>query len=74
MIPSNMKSLLLAMAIALTGFLASAAVHADTAGAALTRKAQAAITPAKALEMLKRGNERFVSGKNVERDFLAQVK
>ncbi|MEE8253389.1 MAG: carbonic anhydrase family protein, partial [Hyphomicrobium sp.] len=74
MIPNNTKSLLLALAIALTGFLASAAVHADTASAALTRKAQAAITPAKALEMLKQGNGRFVSGKNVERDFLAQVK
>ncbi len=74
MIPNNTKSLLLALAIALTGFLASAAVHADTASAALTRKAQAAITPAKALEMLKQGNGRFVSGKNLERDFLAQVK
>ncbi len=74
MIPNNTKSLLFALAIALTGFLASAAVHADTASAALTRKAQAAITPAKALEMLKQGNGRFVSGKNVERDFLAQVK
>ncbi len=74
MIPNNTKSLLLALAIALTGFLASAAVHADTASAALTRKAQAAITPAKALEMLKQGNERFVIGENIERDFLAQVK
>lgn len=74
MIPNNTKSLLLALAIALTGFLASAAVHADTASAALTRKAQAAITPAKALEMLKQGNGRFVSGKNMARDFLAQVK
>jgi carbonic anhydrase len=68
------KSLLMALAVALTGFVASGAVHADTAGAALTREAQAAITPAKALGMLKRGNERFVSGKTVERDLLAQVK
>ncbi len=74
MLPNNTKSFLLVLAIALTGFLASAAVHADPAAAALTREAQAAITPAEALEMLKQGNERFVSGKNVERDFLAQVK
>jgi carbonic anhydrase len=74
MIPNTTKSLLLALIVALTGFVASGAVHADTAGAALTREAQAAITPAKALEMLKQGNERFVSGKTVERDFLAQVK
>ena len=74
MIPNTTQSLLLALAVALTGFVVSGVVHADTAGAALTRKAQAAITPAKALEMLKQGNERFVSGKRVARDFLAQVK
>lgn len=49
------------------------AAHADS-GVALTREAQAAITPDKALEMLKQGNHRFVSGKTVERDLLAQVK
>jgi carbonic anhydrase len=64
----------LALATALVGFVASGTLHADTAGAAFTREAQAAITPAKALEMLKQGNERFVSEKTVERDFLAQVK
>jgi carbonic anhydrase len=75
MIPNTTKSLLLALTVALTSFVASGAVHADTAAAAaLTREAQAAITPAKALEILKQGNERFVSGKTVERDFLAQVK
>ncbi len=74
MLPNNTRSLLMVLAIALTGFLASAAVQADPAAAALTRVAQAAITPAKALEMLEQGNERFVSGKNVDRDFLAQVK
>ena len=74
MVPKSAKSILLALAFALTGFVAPAAVHADTAGAALTREAQAAITPAKALEMLKQGNERFVSGKSIERDYLAQVK
>lgn len=63
----------LALTVALTGFVASGSVHAD-AHAALTREAQAAITPAKALEMLKQGNERFVSGKTVKRDLLAQVR
>jgi len=74
MITNTTKSLLLALAIALPGSVLSGAVHADTTGVALTREAQAAITPAKALEMLKQGNERFVNGKAVERDFLAQVK
>ena len=58
----------------LTGFVVSGAVHADTTGAALTREAQAAITPATALEMLRQGNERFVNGNSTQRDFLAQVK
>ena len=64
----------LVLTVALTGLVATGVVHAETASAALTREAQAAITPAKALEMLKEGNERFVSGKAVERDYLAQVK
>ncbi len=63
----------LVLTVALTGFVGPGAVYAD-AGATLTKEAQAAITPAKALEMLKQGNERFVSGKSLERDFLAQVK
>ncbi len=74
MIPNSAKSILLSLAFTLTGLVASGAVHADTAGAALTREAQAAITPAKALEMLKQGNDRFVSDKSIERDYLAQVK
>ena len=64
----------LALTVALTGLGPIGAVHAETASAALTREAQTAITPDKALEMLKQGNERFVSGKTVERDYLAQVK
>ena len=64
----------LTLTVALTGFVATGAVHAETASVALTREAQAAITPGKALEMLKQGNERFVSGKAIERDYLAQVK
>ena len=63
----------LTLTVALTGFVIPGTVHAD-ASVALTKEAQAKITPAKALEMLKQGNERFVSGKAVKRDFLAQVK
>jgi carbonic anhydrase len=67
------KGLLLALAVTLVGFGAAGA-QADTVGAALTREAQAAITPAGALELLKQGNKRFVGNKSLERDFLAQVK
>jgi carbonic anhydrase len=70
----NMKFLAVALAVALTYFWAFSAVHADAAGLALTQESQAAITPAKALERLKQGNERFVSGKMTKRDLLAQVK
>ncbi len=49
------------------------AAHADS-GTTLTREAQATITPEKAIEMLKQGNERFVSGNTLKRDLLAQVK
>ncbi len=68
------KSLAVALAVALTGFWAFSAVHADAAAVALTQESQAVITPAKALEMLKQGNERFVSAKLKKRDLLAQVK
>lgn len=64
----------MALTVAITSFVISGAVLADSARTALTQAAQAAITPAKALEMLKQGNERFVSGKAIERDYLAQVK
>ena len=48
-------------------------VHAGDS-AALTREAQAAITPGKALEMLEEGNRRFVSAKTLARDLPAQVR
>jgi carbonic anhydrase len=54
-------------------FLALGSSQANAA-VALTREAQAAITPAKALEMLKEGNKRFVSNKLRNRDLMAQVK
>ena len=63
----------LALTVSLAGVGTYGDVQADPS-AALTRESQSAITPAKALEMLKEGNERFVNGKMVERDFLGQVK
>ena len=64
------KVLWLAMAVL---FAITGAAHADS-GAALTKEVQASITSGKALEMLKQGNQRFVSGQAEKRDFLAQVK
>jgi len=39
-----------------------------------TREAQAAITPEQALEQLRAGNERFVSGRMLHRDLTAEVR
>jgi carbonic anhydrase len=50
------------------------AIQANAGEVALTKEAQAAITPSKALEMLKEGNKRFVSNKLRKRDLMAQVK
>jgi carbonic anhydrase len=68
------KSLFVAMAYLLMCLWTFNTVHADDTNIALTKEAQAAITPAKALEMLKQGNKRFVSSKLKKRDILAQVK
>jgi len=50
------------------------AIQANAGEVALTKEAQAAITPLKALEILKEGNKRFVSNKLRKRDLMAQVK
>jgi carbonic anhydrase len=55
-------------------FLAFGSIQANATDVALTKEAQAAITPSKALEMLKEGNNRFVSNKLRKRDLMAQVK
>ncbi|MCB1932712.1 MAG: carbonic anhydrase [Candidatus Accumulibacter sp.] len=68
------RTVILALVVASSGWSAATAVHAQAASAAFTREAQAAVTPARALAMLKEGNQRFASGKSVPRDFLAQVK
>jgi len=62
------------IALVITILLATiGSVHADSS-TAMTSKAQAAIPPDKAIEMLKQGNERFINGNTVKRDLLAQVK
>jgi len=52
------------------------ALRADDAASAMTqtKKTQSAVTPQKALQMLKDGNARFVTGKMVPRDLMQQVK
>ncbi len=42
--------------------------------AALTAETQAALTPRDVIQLLKDGNERFLAGRAVERDFLDQVR
>ena len=39
-----------------------------------TKESQAMMTPARALQMLKDGNERFVNGEFINRDARAQIK
>jgi carbonic anhydrase len=66
---------LLAVTLLVIGsLLVPVLANAGDSGAALTREAQAAITPAKALSMLKQGNKRFVSGNMTNVDYAAQVK
>ncbi len=64
---------MLILVVALASFLTSCAVHSDISGSAFTQEQQTAITPAEALELLRQGNERFVSAKTEEQDFLVQV-
>ena len=56
--------------------IALSALQADAARSAVTqtKKTQAAITPQKALQMLKEGNSRFVQGKMLKRNLMKQVK
>ena len=68
------RSYLLTLAVTLAGVGGLGAGQAGAEDVALTREAQAAITPARALEMLKEGNGRFVGGDSVDRNLLAQVK
>jgi carbonic anhydrase len=69
--PSNTRLLALTFALAFLTLLGPEPAQADDV--ARTREAQAAITPAEALTMLKQGNARFVSGKMETRDLRAEV-
>ena len=48
--------------------------HAAQSAVTQSKNTQAAITPQKALQMLKEGNARFVQGKMLKRDLMQQVK
>ncbi|MDX1418986.1 MAG: carbonic anhydrase family protein [Rubricoccaceae bacterium] len=63
----NRLALLLALVVA----LGAAGVQAQTM--TQTAETQATLTPAEALQMLKDGNERFVDGERLDRDYTMQV-
>ncbi|WP_373973650.1 carbonic anhydrase family protein [Chitinibacter sp. SCUT-21] len=82
-----MKQTKLFQALAFSAVFAMSAVHAadDKAaapvkpepyalGKTITKAVQASVTPAQSIEILKAGNERFVSGKSYQYDYKAQVK
>ena len=72
---NNTISRLALSALLIAGsFIISTTANADGGSNALTQEQQAAITPAKALSMLKQGNQRFVSGEMTNTDYVAQVK
>ena len=54
--------------------LSALQAHAAQSAMTQTKKTQAAITPQKALQMLKEGNNRFVQGNMLKRDLMQQVK
>jgi carbonic anhydrase len=54
--------------------LSGTQVRAAQSAVTQTRQTQAAITPQKALQMLKDGNAQFLQGKMVQRDLMQQVK
>ena len=67
-------SIFLTCALTLTICTTTASAADAVESGVMTQSMQAAITPAKALEMLKEGNERFVSGSLTGVNYLAQVK
>jgi carbonic anhydrase len=54
--------------------LSAMRAHAAQTAVTQTKQTQSAITPEKALQMLKDGNARFVSGKMLQRNLMQQVK
>jgi len=74
------RNLHLWISVLFFGFCTSIAVSQESKapakkpGGAQTKESQAAITPARAIEKLKEGNQRFKSGASVARDLPAKVK
>ena len=71
---NTISRLTLSVLLIAGSFIISTTANAGGGSNALTREQQAAITPAKALSMLKQGNQRFVSGDMTNVDYVAQVK
>ncbi len=67
-----MNNMLRSTALAVALLLGVVPVQAQMA-VTQTAETQAALTPMEALEMLKEGNERFLDGERLDRDYTAQV-
>ena len=67
-------NVLFATAVVLVIALYPLQTIADGSAVTQTKTTQAAITPQKALQMLKEGNTRFVQGNMLERNLMQQVK
>jgi carbonic anhydrase len=71
---NTISQLTLSVLLLVSSFTISITANADGGGNALTQEQQAAITPTKALSMLKQGNQRFLKGEMTNIDYVAQVK
>ena len=67
-------SSLVAATVGSTIALSAMRSYAASSAATQTAQTQAAITPQKALQMLKDGNSRFLQGKLLQRDWMKQIK
>ena len=65
---------LLAATVGSSLALSAVKAHAASSAVTQTKQTQSAITPQKALQMLKDGNSRFVQGKMLRRNLMQQVK
>ena len=65
---------LLAATVGSSIALTSLRTHAASSAVTQTKTTQSAITPQKALQMLKDGNSRFLQGNLLQRDWMQQVK
>jgi carbonic anhydrase len=64
------------MAVALAGCsgISGSGASGPQVSTAMSKQSQASLTPQTALKRLQEGNNRFVSGKMINRDYMAQVK